>query len=687
KKLAFVMPLMAISLLASCNQPAPTPDPEKYEVTCTNGVTVTNPTATYCENYETTLTVNDGTILPDEVTEVTVNEVPITACAEYIKNNDNEAIFSIDGSYVLGPINIDLGLNYVVTVTNGVTLEEGTELATIDTKYETTLTAITSESALPNSLTEVTIGGEPSTNYEYDKKSGTEATFLVEASYVTGPINIELGLNYAVTVTKGVTLEKGTEGAVPNTKYETTLTVTEGTILPGEVTVKIGGDDSSYYTYNRDSDTKATFIVEASYVTGPIDIRLDYLYQVTVTEGVTLKEGTGTIAPNTKYETTLTVNSGLSLPNVLTSVTVNGNKLTSGYDYELESGLITKANFSIDAECVTGPINIELGLGTVYIAILTASGGETITLSNTVVNTLEDYETTISFSDETYHNKNFPNAPTSVKVNNEDVTYTYVVNELKRNEATLKIDKSLLTGDVVITLPQLTDKTKWYEFSDWWNYCSPSEANDISAATEDDVGQIVGVKVYDLMHKVRLIGIDHKNAETDVNPEAHCTFEFANVITDSNGAVITHWDEDDNYNFPDSTLNNLLSNNNDCIFKTLPSGLQGAIKQVTKKVGTSKDGTTYIATEFSTKLFPLAHDEMADHHNFVAEGEGSKYQYYIDGGSLVKTPVGSTNAQEYWLRSPGTEWFTQVWFCNRDGVLWFNGIAFGAFAVAPAFCI
>lgn len=238
---------------------------------------------------------------------------------------------------------------------------------------------------------------------------------------------------------------------------------------------------------------------------------------------------------------------------------------------------------------------------------------------------------------------------------------------------------------------------KWYEYENWWNYCSND--NPISEATSEDIGKEVNVTVYGIVHKVRLIDVDHIEPKEKV-AQAHCTFEFINVITDSNGAVTTNWNVKEpevntpnNYNFPESTLNDLLNNNTDCIFNKLPKGLQGAIKEVNKKVGI---GSSYSTDKsYSTKLFPLAHDEMVDHGSSVAYDEGTKYQYYIDHTKrkdLIKRKAGieSGDGEYYWFRSPDTDFSFCAYYVDDDGFYYsdYYGIICNfAYAVAPAFCI
>ena len=207
-----------------------------------------------------------------------------------------------------------------------------------------------------------------------------------------------------------------------------------------------------------------------------------------------------------------------------------------------------------------------------------------------------------------------------------------------------------------------------------------------------EVGEEKTVKVNNLDHKVRIIEFSHDDL-ADGTGRAGITFEFANVITDSNGAVLLYWNINEpkvnapkNYNFPGSTLNDFLNKNDDCVFNKLPKPLHDAIREVNKKVGM---GSEYSTNEsYQTKLFPLAHDEIFDHVNGTPNDEGTKYLYFQNGGSTIKTPV-DKRAEDYWLRSPYTGYTYRAWCINYFGNPGNNDINVEKYmhAVAPAFCI
>ncbi|MCQ2786807.1 MAG: InlB B-repeat-containing protein [Bacilli bacterium] len=216
-------------------------------------------------------------------------------------------------------------------------------------------------------------------------------------------------------------------------------------------------------------------------------------------------------------------------------------------------------------------------------------------------------------------------------------------------------------------------------------------------------------------HTVRIIGFNHDDL-ADGSGKGGITFEFADVITKSNGDVLTTtWNYKQttlskNYDYRVSTLNDFLNDTEDdgSVINMLPSDpvnidLKEVIKPVNKKVGVNESETKgdeyYIATSFDGSddypypyLFPLAHDEINTHQDGVVNNEGSKYQYYIEHPNdedRIKRKVGieSGDGEDYWLRSPRTSETFIAWIVHNIGNLTSRNVYSVANAVAPAFCI
>ncbi|MCQ2795489.1 MAG: InlB B-repeat-containing protein [Bacilli bacterium] len=263
--------------------------------------------------------------------------------------------------------------------------------------------------------------------------------------------------------------------------------------------------------------------------------------------------------------------------------------------------------------------------------------------------------------------------------------------------------------------------------------CTWSEIDSISAAGLADeffdIGETKTVKLFESgteqssPHTIRIIDFNHDYSELpdegdpDPNNVLGITFEFANVITKSDGSVATtKWNDKQstsstNYDYRKSTLNDFLNDKTEdveSVINMLPSSgdpdnpdLREVIKPVDKKVGVSTDkGQNYIATSFDGSkdypypyLFPLAHDEIAPNDlESVVSGEGSEYQYYknhISYYDWIKKKVGASSdkGETYWLRSPYPPLSDLTWRIRGDGALACNDDIFYSYAVAPAFCI
>lgn len=119
----------------------------------------------------------------------------------------------------------------------------------------------------------------------------------------------------------------------------------------------------------------------------------------------------------------------------------------------------------------------------------------------------------------------------------------------------------LLTASFLASCNSAKNK-KWYEYNDWWNYCSSGKNGE--QAMTDDIGKEVNVTVNGQVHKVRLIGVEHDVLSDDTTKKAHCTFEFSNLLSDSNGySLATLWNTKDgtsstNYDYENSDLRTAL---------------------------------------------------------------------------------------------------------------------------------
>ena len=271
--------------------------------------------------------------------------------------------------------------------------------------------------------------------------------------------------------------------------------------------------------------------------------------------------------------------------------------------------------------------------------------------------------------------------------------------------------------------------------SNWWDHTDQ--------LTEADIGKIETITVNNQNHRVRLIDVDHDVLSNDTSKTAHCTFEFSNLLSDSYGySLATLWNTTNgnsskNYDYLNSDLRVALdgsgdvrwyqkgsgtksTNYKDSVIKMLPDGIQKNIKTVKKEVAiTSK----YSITSYVAKVFVLTYNETTKNRDWHAKEEGTTYQYYKDHDDYVSrikqqvkgqvdaahdktniTDLGYEGAYNYagyndnyaafyggfyWLTSPYTDNTESAWYVCGNGT--FDNVAsriyYGAYAIAPAFCI
>lgn len=208
------------------------------------------------------------------------------------------------------------------------------------------------------------------------------------------------------------------------------------------------------------------------------------------------------------------------------------------------------------------------------------------------------------------------------------------------------------------------------------------------------VKETKNIKVNGVNHPARIIGFNHDDLSTGAG-KAGITFEFINLVSgaDKNG-LTTQWHSggrSDNY--PESSFNIFLNNEEDGFLSKLESELKASIKSVTKKVGIGESKDKEALKTYKTKLFPLAYCEMMSGSEPGAN-EGTKYEYYKSVSRYNKTDLAGNN-YPYWLRSPNLDNGSMSLsviaepFSSRETN---EGWIAGAFVTenkyyAPAFCI
>lgn len=118
------------------------------------------------------------------------------------------------------------------------------------------------------------------------------------------------------------------------------------------------------------------------------------------------------------------------------------------------------------------------------------------------------------------------------------------------------------------------------------------------------------------------------------------------------------------------------------ILALMPSEVQSAIKEVSKKTSAGSQSTTINTT--ADKLFLLSEVEvLGSSANKSVSGEGTQYEYYSAGNSKVKNLNGSANY--WWERSPRST--NSTYFCLVSQTGGSSAVsASGNYGVSFAFC-
>jgi len=186
---------------------------------------------------------------------------------------------------------------------------------------------------------------------------------------------------------------------------------------------------------------------------------------------------------------------------------------------------------------------------------------------------------------------------------------------------------------------------KWYLRRNWYEYTSE--------ASEEELGVECKIKVNGLDHKVRLIDVD-KDVDENGN-KVHTTWEFSNLLSDSNGHSLAYqWNDTNNsatanHDYINSTLRKALTGegnatqflvaqkgettwsstySNKTVISMIPNNIKRQFKKVKKSVGV-KVGDKYEQKEYITNLFILSGHNLCNSYDTDDDvGENVEYSYY-----------------------------------------------------------
>jgi len=316
-----------------------------------------------------------------------------------------------------------------------------------------------------------------------------------------------------------------------------------------------------------------------------------------------------------------------------------------------------------------------------------------------------------------------------------------------------KLYKEEYVQDIADAIREVLETTETYKISEmgtvirtkmekkethWWD--------DVSSLTTADIGTTREVTVNGVVHTVRLIGID-KDTIYGTSDKAHTTWEFVNLISDSNGySLATFWKNTNNtssanFDYLNSDIRKAIDGQgsgtanwfeksattwsttyaNKSVLDMLPSDLVSKLKTVSKIVNEKTSGS-WVETTYSTNLFLLSPLEMG-YSNQYAETTVTTYDYYVgkteqtdasrikqqikgtDGALTDSTTVtsgaytGTKNSYAgynsatagqggvYWLRSPSTDYTNYAWRVYNRGSVNYDYVYNIAYGVSPCFCL
>ena len=205
----------------------------------------------------------------------------------------------------------------------------------------------------------------------------------------------------------------------------------------------------------------------------------------------------------------------------------------------------------------------------------------------------------------------------------------------------------------------------------WANIILACQTNTVpdTWAVGDQKAMIIGGTEY----MIDIIGKNHDNY-ADGSGNAPLTFQ----LHDSYGTTYSMNSTSTNAG---GWRNSIMRNTNlPIILSVMPLEVSSAIKQVTKQTSCGEQSTTIETT--NDGLFLLSEVEVLGTYANSYSGEGRRYQYYDNGGSMIKNVNGSPHSWS--TRSPGrpTLGFAYLNTGGEPKVTYGTSLV----GVAPAFC-
>ena len=557
------------------------PDTFGYSIGGDNVVAETSTPDTmvpYGTDKEFTVTPEYGYKLPDSIT-VTVDGAELEKGTDYTYDPDTKKV-KITGTKITGEIVITanaIPTEYNVTNTVSHATYDGEDSAKYNTNYEEQIVA-DSYYHLPDTIT-VKVGNdtlEAGTDYTYDSTTGNISVLgskLIDDVVITvtakpDTFNFDIGGDHVVSQTS----DNDPDKMVPyDTDKKFTIVPETGYLLTDDITVKVGSEDITDYTFDKDS---GELIIPGTKITGDIKVvatTIPKKYDVTNTvTNMTVTGGSDKASHGEKYSETLVPNTGYDLPDTI-KVMVDGTELANDkFTYDKTTG-----ELEILDSAVTGPIEILAdGVQIKYPYSVEGKGIVPITSSDTEYAT---YGTNQVFELELLDGYLFPNN-VEVKIGNTVLDPTEYTYDQTTGKITIPGDKIIDKISVVANaIPKEMDVTYdlgniTYDGPDKCEYgkeyktkLTPGENYDLP----DDIVVKVGEKIlipgkdYSYDPKTGELIIFADNVTGKIKIEAAATpkkFDVVNDITNgkADGDVIATYKKDykenitpsDDYDFP-----------------------------------------------------------------------------------------------------------------------------------------
>lgn len=427
--------------------------------------------------------------------------------------------------------------------------------------------------------------------------------------------------------------------------------------------VTSGGNEipSSVYNYSRKDDRiSAEIKIPAGAIAGNINIDLALIIPIDIYSVSFVTPASGLTISKDKIEKGHDLNAVIKIDNTKTMYKLPKNieKVTSGnVDVTTEFKYQPRGDFEADVQLnranISGDIKIDIKLiapeptPTEFNVIIPQIANLTIDKSKAKKG--EEFNATLKV-DSNKEEKTLPEKLTSIKIGENELHsshYTYTRSE-NHYEAKLIIPMNYVTDAIHI---HLSLQDPWY-----------ADESYLSGLTIDDarIGVTQMLKVNGIFHRVRLIGIDHDTLSNDTSKKAHTTWEFSNLLSDSDGhslGMIWDWEDPEKYyngNFINSTMRKALDGGGSASKRTyqwynrgsqtankdyankrvvdmLPNTLSAKLKKVKKQVAVNETGNSFTIKDYDTSLFILSVHEITSHSSqkaLLTLNEGTRYEYY-----------------------------------------------------------